>query len=309
MDANNGLRRRHYLVTLGSAIATAGCSGEGGSGGGSTAATSSPTESNRRGTDQQRATDTPEPTETPVSGEASFEIVEYAFPGEIEAGKWFTPSITVRNTGGAPGTLEESLYYRVGNSDWVESGTWIFEDVAPGEELTVNANDDWAFSIVAELEFALGEREKTVTMETVPADLAFGESFLNIDDVKVTVSTVDLKGAYEYTDYNGDQTRKEAPDGSQWGFVQIRAENTGDEAAFTPLATDISIIAGNQQYDSTYVDKEESAYEGNEVQPGIVREGFIAYELPDNLSLGDLTVVWNSSGVYGDTVVRWSSSA
>lgn len=302
--SSDGLSRRRYLALAGSALSVgvAGCSSRSEGNGGST---TTDTDTDSRDGDGARATDTPTSTDTPASSGASFEVVEYDFPNEVKTGTSFTPSITVKNVGGQAGTLEETIYYTVGGSDWQEGGTWIFENVAPGAEKTVTSDGPWSFPWVTTLEFALGEREQTVTVETTPAKLSFGESFTNEEGMQTTMESLELKGAYEYTDYNDEQTREEAPNGMQWAFLQIHAENTGDEVAYTPIANNVSLVAGNQQYSRVYVDKE-GGFETGEIQPDIVREGFFAYEIPENLSQSDVTAVWSDTGPYGDVVAHWS---
>jgi len=48
-------------------------------------------------------------------------------------------------------------------------------------------------------------------------------------------------------------------------------------------------------------------FEPGELQPGIERSGWIAYQIPSNISVSDLTLAWSKTTLNGEIVVNWGS--
>jgi hypothetical protein len=136
--------------------------------------------------------------------------------------------------------------------------------------------------------------------------LRINESYENPDGIVATAGDLDLERAYTYTNFLDEEQTEPASDGYQWAFLDFEATNDSGSSEFLPLESDISLIAGNQQFDSVFISKEEGKYEGGEVQPGITRSGWIAYEVPENLDKNDFSVAWSGSTFDGEWAVRWN---
>lgn len=297
------MRRRTYISLAGVSL-LAGCSssdndGEDDGSGGSGADTEAKPE----------ATDTAE-TESggaaPATEDAKFELVEMDFPEEVALEEVYTPEITVRNTGDVAGTLEAPMYSRISDTDWEQTGTWTFEDVESGTERTEQGADGWHHNYLYEYGYSLGDFDTSVSVDTTPFRTTIGETYPAPNGVEVTVTELRLTARYQYQDYDGDTAAKEAPDGSQWALVTLQAKNRGDEAADLPSTFDVNLIAEKSQYEEVYIDKDENQYDGGEVQPGIVREGWIAYELPDDLETENVEVVWSGLPNGGEITAIWT---
>jgi hypothetical protein len=48
-----------------------------------------------------------------------------------------------------------------------------------------------------------------------------------------------------------------------------------------------------------------SAFDGGGLQPGIEREGWIAYEVPADVELNDLEMAWSKDTLEGQIAARW----
>ncbi|WP_434530043.1 DUF4352 domain-containing protein (plasmid) [Haloarcula sp. NS06] len=296
------MRRRTYLAVYSTAI-LAGC-GSSTDGGGATTPPDTPTEEQ---TTSLTANDQPSPQPTPEPTGAEFELVSMDFPDEVALEENYVPEIAVQNVGDTTGTLEVPMYSRVADSDWRETGTWDFTDVGPGMTERAQGNDEWHHNYLYEYEYSLGDFDQTVSVDTTPFRTSVGETYPAPNGVNVTVTQVRLTARYEYQDYDDETAAKEAPDGSQWALITVRAENTAEESARLPSTYDVNLVAGQSQYEETYIDKDENQYDGGEVQPGIVREGWIAYELPEDVSSEDIEVVWNGLPNGGEITALWTA--
>lgn len=237
---------------------------------------------------------------------ASFEV-EVVAPEQVEIGEEFSINLKITNTGTDDGTFRTAVLAKTSESAFEELQT-IEVDVPAGETVTREGTSA-TFRYMTTITYKLAATETTWSINFVSANKRFGESITTPDNVTCVAKEVDLKSTYTYTNYNGEQAEEAAGDGKQWAFLTFRAENTAGKPEFIPLESDISLLAGNSQYDTKYIRKEEGRYEGGEVQAGIVREGWLAYEIPAELSKDDLKVAYSETFVQGDFAVYWSSSA
>ena len=140
-------------------------------------------------------------------------------------------------------------------------------------------------------------------------EFSFGETFVAPNDVAVTVDRVELTDSYEWSGGSGSTYTEEAPDGKQFAWVYLTAENRSGDTEFLPLDWDIYIRSGNRQYDAELVLRDEGQYEGGQVGPGIVRDGWLNYEIPADLAVSDLSVVWHESGIFDEWTATWSGES
>lgn len=153
--------------------------------------------------------------------------------------------------------------------------------------------------------FRLPETGMTWSVNVVSATRSFGSSYVSPGQIKMVASSIEFKETYTWTGSNGRTYDEPAPEGKKWAFLYVRAKNTSGSPAYLPFDQDFVLLAGNRQYDAAYISKDEGKYEGGEVQAGIVREGWIGYEVPEVLSKGDLRVAWSESTFDGDVAVYW----
>lgn len=249
-----------------------------------------------------------EKTETTTEvGEPEFKLISFDAPKQVEIGKEFTIKAEIKNVGNAAGKFHSVISGKTVDSDWQKAGDIETEEIAPGETATWTSKTV-TFSYQMQTTFRIEQLDKQFTIRSVSRKLAFGETFTSPEGVAVTVQKLELKTYYEYEDYDGNTAEKRAGDGKQWAFVYLKAKNETGESQFVPLTTDVNLVAGNTQYDEAYINKEANKYDGGEVESGIVRKGWIAYEIPDDLSKADVRVAWSGEDINGKWSVRWSKN-
>lgn len=240
-------------------------------------------------------------TETEAEG-ADFQVREIDHPEELEVGEAGQYSITVENVGEADGSWEDTLEARIEDDAQTKD---IALDVPAGETETWTSGEvSSPYQTV--VRYRLQDAGEEFSIAYVAARLAYGESFTNPDDMEMAVRGVDFSQSYEWSSGDYEYT-EESDDGMQYAWVDVRVENVGTQSNHTPFEGDITIIAGNRQYDSEYVSKDEGRYESGEIAPDIVREGWIAYQIPEDLSNGDFVVTYTDSDYSGEWTARWSA--
>ena len=307
------LRRRRVIsvVGIGSVLALAGCVGDTDDDtdpGDDTDDEPEPADD----TDDTDDDDAPEPDddtddtddEPEPDPEAVLEVVEYDFPEEVEAGEEWSWSVTVENTGGADGTFESGVFFSEPDGQREHLGD-ISLDVPAGES-AIYESDTAAFPYVTRIEFYFDEPDESVVVSILTATLNFGEYFRNPDGIEMTVNEVDLRSSYTYEDWDGSDATEEASSGYQWAFVYFEATNDSGSSEWLPWEGDVNILVNGSQYDNEYIHKEEGRYEGgSEVADGVTREGWLAYEVPDDLSVSDLDIHHSDRDFFGDWEVIW----
>lgn len=95
----------------------------------------------------------------------------------------------------------------------------------------------------------------------------------------------------------------------RFSAVAVESRNQTGETNFSPLEADIVIIANNQQFDNTTLSDEPinrgQPFDGGELRPEVVREGYIAYEVQATLQVPDLQVEWSDSTSRGEIAAAW----
>ncbi len=152
-----------------------------------------------------------------------------------------------------------------------------------------------------------GEDNESYTYETdvVSASLEMEEGYTNPEDVYVEAIRIQMSDFYSYRDWQDEVTREYADEGSKWALLMFRAENKADSPKLIPFRDDVVLLSGSSQFDPVYINKEEDMYESGEVQPGVVREGWIPYEIPASLSRDDLQIIYSGSDFEGEWRVVW----
>jgi len=298
---SNEMRRRTYLqiAGVGGIAAITGCSGtqpgtSGGSGNQQTETSSQ--------TQTATATESPTPTEAPDP--ASFELDEIDFPSQVSVNEGFTPTISVTNTGDQAGSFSAPLYYRMVEEDWSETGEWEFGGIPPGETVTAEANEPWSFSYVGNYEFALGDFDGTASMRVIPKEIPYGDSYTNPDEIRLMVSSPEFKARYP-RQVGDREDVVEAPEGKTFLFINVEAENASDEAQALPHYQSFHYLAGDREYEPDWDGYKDGRYEGGDVQPGVVRDGYLFYEVPEDVDRENPVIVWSEEYYYGRSTAFW----
>lgn len=124
------------------------------------------------------------------------------------------------------------------------------------------------------------------------------------ESIKFSIVAADIETTNGYT-YSGSgdyEFEAEPGDGDQFALAHIQAENTGENPVTVPTVYDMSLIAGNSQADAGRYRRESDAYEGGEIASGVVREGYVQFEIPESASPSefrvsltrDLTATWTT---------------
>jgi len=291
---NSQLTRRSAVVgAVGATCALAGCfnlesdgdTGDNGdSGGGSTP--------------EPTATDTP--TET---AESDIRVTSIEAPEEVELGQEFTYTIELENSGNADGTFTGTIEASLPDGGTANRAE-LDIDVPAGETVT-RKSDPITVNAITELTLSVGG--VSTAIQFVSARRTFGDSFRAPTEVIATVNGVTLQSEYEYEDYRGETATESAAEGFQYAFVDVTAENASGSSEYIPFNQDFTVRVGSGQYDAAFVSRERGMYDGGQVGPGVIREGEIAYEIPEDVSQVEITVEWFESGFDGDYGVRWSA--
>lgn len=287
----------------------AGCSGEENSDATTSEPKTEPTTQAPTTTKEPTEESTEEPTEEPEP--ASIQLDQYTTPNKVEIEEMFSIKVSVTNTGGQSTDFSAPLYMKSGDSTWSEQGQLDFGEVPPGETKQVTTNE-FSFSYLNRYEIRLGDFSTTAVVQTVSSQFEWGGQYKTPKGYLVRVDEPELQDTYKYEDYMGDIQQKSPDNEGQWAFVNVRVENQTGSPNYSPMSSEFKIVSNQSQYDSKFllsdpVDKGEK-FEGGELQPGIVREGWIPYAIPSDLSVSDLTLSWSTTYYDGDVSVEWSSS-
>jgi hypothetical protein len=282
---------------MGSSIGIAGCTSDAPGGNGGSGETDPETE-------------TDEPTEE--AEPASFEVVSYDIPDTVQIGDVVSIQITIKNTGGQVGDFSEPLYIRTSDSDWQEGGEWSLNDVPPGESATMRSHEPITFDYIERYEFRLGDSSKTGVLQTVSAKIPWGEEYKTPEGYRIRVDSPTFQDTYQYENYQGNIEEAEPESGGQWAFVNVWVKNETGQMEFSPLASEFGLLYGNSQSDGETilfddpVNKGEP-FDGGELQPGVERSGWIAFELPDSVGSDDVEMAWGQETFEGQIAARWTS--
>lgn len=297
------MKRRSFAATVGIGVITSisGCSSdspETTDGSSSDSSDSNTDGSNSESTDDQSTQD----------GEASFEVIEYNLPETVSIGSTFSGTITVENVGNAAGSFSSPLYVRTPDSDWTEVNEYSAENVEPGDgvELSVEVS---GLQYINRYEIALGQSDTTAIVQTVSASKDWGTEYTTPEGYRIRVDEPELQTSYAYENYSGETEQQSPEDRGQYGFVNVYVKNETGQTAYSPLSSEFALVSESSQFDSTIllndpINKGEQ-FEGGELQPGIERSGWIAYELPADLSVSDLMMAWSKTTFGGEISVNW----
>lgn len=141
-------------------------------------------------------------------------------------------------------------------------------------------------------------------------ELQYGETAALSNGVMVTAHGV------QTTDQLGEEVPEER---GAFALVELEAVNEGDDASRLPMVTDpgLQVLFEDQQVDPTFnysafQQTEYQPYEGDEVEPGVRRAGYVLYAVAAGLSESDIDFLWQDDlfvvADLDETVnVRWTA--
>lgn len=101
----------------------------------------------------------------------------------------------------------------------------------------------------------------------------------------------------------------EADEGMHFALLYLRGENTGSSAERLPQPWfDFSVLHNSSQTnaDHGFGMEDYDEFEGGEIQPGIVREGYVVFEVPSDLDQSNLDTIWFDDFLGTSIDVRWT---
>jgi len=303
-------RRREFVSMVGvGTVALSGCSSDEGETGGEVEDEGSTSDSSNGETTSEESTSEESTSEESTSEEAEFELVEWIVPSEVEIDQPVEIGMAVENTGDVAGEFTTPLYERTPESDWTNVTEADFGTVDPGEIVELFF-EEVTYPYVTRYELRLGDFQETAIVQTVSAKINWGTEYTTPNGYVIRVDEPDLQSSYEYEDYSGEVSLEEPENGGQWAFVNIYVSNETGQANYSPLANEFPMIYGNSQADGTTVlfndpINRDQSFDGGELQPGVERSGWVAYEIPSDTSVNDLRVAWSQSTLEGELSVNW----
>lgn len=247
-----------------------------------------------------------------TSQNARVEVVEYDVPETVEIGSAATISITVRNVGDVSGDISAPLYVRTPNSEWTQFGNveMQYEDVEPGETATDSVQTE-QFDYIQRYEFVLGDSDKTSALQTVSKTLAWEEEFTTPSEYRIRIDRPVLQSTFEVESYAGSTTEESPEDRDKWAFVDAWVKNETGQTQFSPVGAEFALLHQDSQFDALQLYNDPvnkgPAFDGGELQPGVEREGWLAYAVPGEVGVEDLTMAWSTTTRNGEVSVNWSS--
>ena len=275
----------------------------------------SPNEQSEQGEDN-----TPTQTATEVPAPAKFDgtagTVEYHIPQELGIGERATIKITIHNTGERSGDFSAPLYVRdPEDGEWQVLQHWEANDVPPGNSVKMETPADGItkfiqFDHIRRVQYRLGELSKSPVIQITPANLSWGEQYTTPEGYIIAINQPTLQDTYDYEGFGGMMRQAEPDDGNQWVFVNAYVKNETGQVEYSP--SDFALIYGNSQADSEIIlafdpINQGDQFEPGDLQPGIERSGWIAYQIPSNISASDLTIDWSKTTFDGEIIVNWGS--
>jgi hypothetical protein len=249
------------------------------------------------------------------SAPVDFEIVAYNTPKTLEIGERGEIEITVHNAGERKADFRAPLYVRTPGREWEELGYWTASGVLSGFNETLQSPSGGItkpiqFDHIQRVQYRLGELSKSPVIQITPANLSWGEQYTTPEGYIIAINQPTLQDTYDYEGFGGMMRQAEPDDGNQWVFVNVYVKNETGQVEYSP--SDFALIYGNSQADSEIIlsfdpINQGDQFEPGELQPGIERSGWIAYQIPSNISVSDLTIAWSKTTFDGEIVVNWGS--
>jgi len=142
----------------------------------------------------------------------------------------------------------------------------------------------------------------------ISESLAVGESYTNPIGNTVTVTDIELQDTVEAQPRLGDgeSYRREPEEGEQWAVVTLEITNDSGQTQHLTPSFQIVVRANGTEHQPTAVNNDEDTYQPEEVQDGESSAGWLAYGVPDGVTMADIEVVHSNSADGENWTVTWS---
>ncbi len=314
------MRRRRFLTASGVTLAggaLAGCIGSGPKDGGN--GDSSKKKQNGSGGDGSTSGGGGDGTNgTSGSGSGAdsgkitvngFQLVSAKVPKKVTMGKQFALKLTIKNVGDSPKAFTSAVSVDGNAPGSQQRGNIQTDKISPGKTTTWSTNLTYPY--VATVKYHIAALKKTFSIDIVGEKFSFGQTFLSPNEIAATVQDFTLTDHYRYEPSGGGSKDVEASDGQQWAFVTVKTQNKFRMKQTLPKGNQFHLLAGGNSITPADIAKKDGKYEVNKfgdrtVASGESLAGWLAYELPANVSEQDIAVEWKSSDDEGSWWARWS---
>lgn len=212
-------------------------------------------------------------------------------------------TFTVENPTRDPQPIEPMIRVRADGSAWSTRDRLDPVELAAGERRQFEPpgySSDYLRTVELRVD-PFGVSFGTVFTE-LPRE--FGQDYTDPLGRRLTVESLDIVGAYEYS---VDDTRYvlDAGDDRQWVLVTLAVVNETDDALDAPPLSTFTLTDGDADYRAIPM-RGETGYEGGELPWGASTDGRVAFKTPERLTERDLHVEWHAALEGGEVGVRWT---
>ena len=241
----------------------------------------------------------------------TFAIAGWDMPEEVQINEEFSWRVFIENRGDEKGEFSAPLYLKLPGSDWEEIGEVDLGEISPGEQ-EVYGSDSAKLAYIDRYEFAVGDLRETAVLQTISARISWGSRYTTPAGYEIRVHSPRLADSYSYLDYSGVPNEKFPENGGQWLFVDVFVKNNTGQARLSPSTRDFVLLFGNQQSDPEGFILDDPIdygpqFDGGELQPGVEREGWILFEVPQGISVEDIRIAWSDTTIEGELSVGWEN--
>lgn len=244
---------------------------------------------------------------------AEISLTSFNVPEEVEMGENFTVEATFENTGSKSGEFETTVMRKEqGESSFTATDTTIEGEVPPGDrrsyERTLKVRS------VSSNIFGLAGTDAESNLVVTPKTIQIGEEYTTPDNKDIRVESVEFKDYYTYEESYTGEEKIEEPESGKYVLVYLTTQNKAEIPQELPYKFDFKLVGGSKQYESTvfvgepidiqpYDSRED--YGDSEVQPGVKLEGYMIFNVDENLSKDDISVIWDKDYSGLDKIVYW----
>ncbi len=182
--------------------------------------------------------------------------------------------------------------------EWREVDATLSGEVPAGETTPLGARMP-GFSFLGTYEVRVDATGETGSVEAVPLELGFGESFRAPDGASVVVQGGEFASTYRG---GGENTTARTPPGDrQWVVVRVQIRNPTDEAVGFPPYGAFVVVVGDDRYPVAIADADDPV-----TIPGDQQTVELPYLVPADATSEGLSVRWEPT--YGErrTGAVWS---
>lgn len=235
---------------------------------------------------------------TPTAG-ADLSVVGIDAPETVEVTTPYSFGVRVRNPTDSPGRFESGLSARAGG-DWQSLDAGVAGQVPAGETARLEGRLP-GFVFLGSYDLRLDATGRTWTVEAVPRELAFGESFQTPRGLSVTVRGGELTSTYTG---GGNATPQTPPSDGQWVVVRVRIVNpTGESIQFPPYGAFV-LVADGERYPVAVANPDDPVTIDSDQ-----RRVELPYAVPSGTDPSTLAVRWEATVGGRPTGAVWSSSS